>query len=560
MIVVRRGQLLAICGALIATLSVVDRASAQATTTASDPTQIERRIDARKPRRPEALQPNLDILPDSQVTPTGDKFSFVLSAVIIEGATAFAPADLAPLYGKYLARKVTEVEVREIAQAVTRVYRDAGYVFSQADVPAQDVLAGVLKIRVTEGFVSNVAFDDKVSRDSVVAAYLAPVLAEKPVRLETIERALLLVNDLPDVTVADASVGDGDAPGAKVLKLKLDYTAVNAELYLDNRGTPSSGRLQGWAAGAANGLLSVGNRLQVGVFTIPDAPRELLYGIARWSQPLGRWGTTGELALSGSKADAGADLAASDTESDSFRIHLTLRHPVLRTRQDSLWAIGELDFFNVNEDRFGATNFEDRNRTARLGLEYYRAKVLNGDFYAKGVYARGLDVLGASSAGNRQLSRSDGRAEFDKVTLEVRRLQKLWGGFGLYAQAKGQWGNQPLLTASEFSLGGSQYGRAYDYGEAVGDRGAAGAVELRYTGRKPAAWVETYDLYAFYDGGAVWNDGADRQILTSAGAGVRATFAGGIYGDLQIAKPLNHAVSTEGDKDLRILFSVGAGL
>ncbi len=551
---------LAFCVVAAATFGRPGYGVAQSATTASDPTQIEQRIDDQQPRRPQTLQPHLEVLPPSQITPIRDTFSFVLSAVVIDGATVFTRASLAPLYGKYLARKVTEVEVQEIARSITQAYHDAGYVFSQADVPAQDVLAGVLKIRVTEGYVARIDYGGTGRKSGIIAAYMAPVLAEKPVRLETIERAMLLVNDLPGITVADASVGDGDEPAAKVLNLVLEETGVNADLYVDNRGTPSSGRLQAWASASANGLLATGDRLQFGLFTIPDTPRELLYGQVKWSRPLGGWGTVGEVTLSGSKVDAGGSLAASETESDSRRMQLSLRHPILRTRQDSLWASGEFDIYNVNEDTFGATSYEDRNRMARLGLEYYRAKLLNGDFYAKAVYARGLDILGASNPGSGQLSRSDGKATFDKVTIEIRRMQKLWGGFGLYAQVKGQWANQPLLTAAEFSLGGSQYGRAYDYGELVGDRGAAGALELRYTGKNPADWIDSFDVYAFYDGGFVWNEGAGRQALTSAGMGVRGSFAKGFYADMQVAKPLNHEVSTEADKDLRVLFSLGAGL
>ena len=545
---------------LTGAVSLIGPAGAQSTGASSNPTQIERQIDAQQPRRPNVLQPNLDVLPDSQVTPLRDAFSFVLSAVAIDGAERFSPAELAPLYRKYLATRVTEAEVQEIAQAITKTYRDAGYLFSTADVPPQDVLAGVLRIRVTEGYVAEVKLSDGVERDGALSAYLSQILAERPVRLETIERALLLINDLPDISLIDASISDGTEPGAKVLNLKVEPRAFNADLYMDNRGTPSSGRLQTWVSASANGVLSTGDQFQIGVFTIPDAPRELLYGLISWTQPLGSWGTTAEIALSGSKIDAGADLADSETESDSRRIHLTLRHPILRTRRHSLWAIGELDFYNVNEDQSGARTYEDRNRMVRLGAEYYVPDALGGDFYTKAVYTRGLDILGASNAGNGQLSRFDGKATFDKIALEVRRLQNLWGGFGLFAQAKGQWANQPLLTASEFSLGGSQYGRAYDYGEAVGDRGVAGLVELRYTGKEPTDWLASYDLYAFYDGGVAWNDGAARQVLTSAGGGVRASFAKGIYADLQAAKPLNHEVSTEADKDLRVLFSLGMGL
>ena len=491
------------------------------------------------------------------VTPTDAQFSFVLSAVAIEGATAFTPAELAPFYADYLAKTVTNVEVEKIAQTITKAYRDAGYVFSQADAPVQDVLAGVLRIKVTEGYVERIEYADDVSGNSVVGSYMAPVLAERPTRLATIERALLLINDLPDVAIGDTSVADGSEDGGKVLKVALDYSAVNADFYMDNRGTPSSGRLQAWTSAAANGLFGVGNRLQFGVFTVPDKPQELIYLQTKWSQPIGPWGTTVEASVSGSQSNAGADLEDSDTESDSFRVHLTLRHPIIRTRNDSLWLLGELDYYDVNEDVSNAVSYQDRNRTARIGLEYYRSDLLAGDFYAKAAYDRGFDVMGAK---NSQLSRSDGERQFNLVTLELRRLQKLWGGFGLYLQAKGQWASKPVLSGAEFSVGGSQYGRAYDYGEIAGDQGAAGSVELRYTGENPTDWLDSYDLYAFYDGGVVWDAGVERQVITSAGGGLRATFALGFYGDVQVAKPLNHEVSTESDKDLRVLFSLGAGL
>lgn len=536
-------------------------ALAQSAGSTSAPAQIEQRIDPQRQRQiqPERLRPDVGIEAPPAVPPTEQAFSFVLSAVVIQGATVFKPSDFAPFYGKLLATRVGQGEVKAIAEAITKAYQDAGYIFSQADVPPQDVVGGVLTIQVTEGFVARIDIEGPFRNDAVVSGYLAPVLADRPVRLATIERALLLANDLPGVTLVNSAVADGDGPGAKILKLRFEEQAYSGDLYLDNRGTPSSGRLQAWASGAAHGMALTGSRLQAGLFTIPDAPRELLYGMARWSQPLGSAGTTGEVTLSGSRVDAGDSLAASDTESSSRRVQLVLRHPVLRTRQKSLWLVGELDYYDLSEDRFGADNYEDRNRTLRLGLEFYRPEVMSGDVYAKAMYARGLDVLGASNPGNGLLSRSDGKAEFDMVTLEVRRLQKLWGGLGLYAQAKGQWANQPLLTGSEFSLGGSQYGRAYDYGELVGDRGAAGLVELRYTGKDPASWIGSYDLYMFFDAGVAWNDGGSRQSLTSMGGGLRATLTNQAYADLQVAKPLNRDVATEGDGDVRLLFAVGAG-
>lgn len=544
---------------LAVVVALCDQAQAQSTTSSSNPAQIERRIQQTKPTPPPKAEPTFEVAPTAPAKPA-EAFSFVLSAVNVEGVTAFAPEDLAPAYEKFMARQVDQDQIQKIAAAITKIYQDAGYVLSRAEVPPQDVVGGVLTIRVVEGFIERIEAPDVDPPVRPVTAYTKPVLAERPVKLATIERALLLINDLPGITLMDSSLSPGSAPGANVLTLKLKRKAVDGTVYLDNRGTPSSGRLQTWLSAGVNGAFGLGERFQVGLFTIPDEPKELVYAEARWSQPIGPWGTTAELAISGSVVDAGDSLAASNTESDSFRVVGKLRHPVLRSRSDSLWLNGELDYYNLGEDRFNATNFEDRNRAARLGLEYYRAEAFGGDFYAKARYSRGLDLFGASDAGRAELSRSDGKSSFDKVDVELRRVQLLGAGFSLLAQAKGQWSNQPVLSAEEFALGGSRYGRAFDYSELVGDDGIGGLIELRYGGKNPLPWIENYEFYGFYDGGAVWNDGAEREALTSAGIGARVTWKKQLYTEVQVAKPLNRVVATEGDDDLRVLFAVNLSL
>lgn len=550
----------AICALWFGCLAMSHPALAQNTSQESGAAQIEQRIQPSKKSAPEVEQPQIDVAPGKPAARMGDRSAFVLSAVVIQGATAIPAADLAPIYKTYLAKKISELEIQEIAEAITKAYRDAGYVFSQADVLPQEIIGGVLTIVVTEGFVESLRFDgDAMAGRGIIDGYMAPVLAERPVRLKTIERAMLLVNDLPGVSVADTSITAGASPGGQVLNITLRVKQADADLYLDNRGTPSAGRLQTWVAGAANGLSGPGSRLQIGVFTVPDKPEELVYAAGTWSQPVTDAGTIAELSVSGSVANAGADLAESATESDSLRVKVSLRHPVLRRRLDSLWVVGEFDYYNLNEESFGTVNYEDRTRTARIGIEYFRPEILNGSFFANAVYARGVDVFGASNPGNGELSRSDGRSSFDKVTLEIRRLQKVVGGFAILTQAKGQWANQPLLSGAEFSLGGSQYGRAFDYGELTGELGAGGLIEIRYTGKKPTDWLDSYDLYGFYDAGAVWQDIGGSQFLSSAGVGMRSAFKHGIVADIQAARPLNRRVSTEGDKDIRVLFSLGAG-
>ena len=64
---------------------------------------------------------------------------FVLSGVIIEGASAFAPSDLTGTYEFYLLKSVADPEVDQILKAIMRHYQEAGYFLTRAIAPAQEI-------------------------------------------------------------------------------------------------------------------------------------------------------------------------------------------------------------------------------------------------------------------------------------------------------------------------------------------------------------------------------------------------------------------------------------
>ncbi|MHA1601082.1 MAG: ShlB/FhaC/HecB family hemolysin secretion/activation protein, partial [Alphaproteobacteria bacterium] len=122
-----------------------------------------------------------------------------------------------------------------------------------------------------------------------------------------------------------------------------------------------------------------------------------------------------------------------------------------------------------------------------------------------------------------------------------------------------QFSPDSLLSAEEFALGGSEFGRAYDFSELTGDDGLAASIELRYGKTVNADLLKAFQFYGFYDFGAVWNDdapGNGRDTLASAGGGVRLTLPRSVFTTLEVAKPLTRAVSTTSDQDWRIFFSL----
>lgn len=185
-----------------------------------------------------------------------------------------------------------------------------------------------------------------------------------------------------------------------------------------------------------------------------------------------------------------------------------------------------------------------------------------GNSHASLGISQGLDILGASETGSATNSRADGHSQFTKLTGQAARLQGITDRISLRVSVAGQWSADPLLSYEEFSLGGEAYGRGYDYGEISGEHGAAGSAEIRYGDETKWPWLSEYQVYGFYDVGAVWNkvsgDDLDMQHLSSAGAGLRLRINETVRTGFEAAKPLDRRVSTTGDRDWRFFFSAVA--
>jgi len=140
-----------------------------------------------------------------------------------------------------------------------------------------------------------------------------------------------------------------------------------------------------------------------------------------------------------------------------------------------------------------------------------------------------------------------------RVTTTARILE----GTALVAMT-GQYSNDVLVAAEQFGLGGEGFLRAFDASEALGDRGLAAKLELRWN--RALDQVET-TWYAFFDAGRAQRlevaGGRTSISLTSLGAGVRAT-AGRIHGFIELAKPGKRDPVSTGDRDVRIFAGVGA--
>lgn len=513
---------------------------AQQAGSSTDAGRIEQRIE----RPPEPRREVRDLAPPHEpgVEVAEPVERFVLAGAEITGSTVYPPERLARFYEPYLGREISLPEIEAIVEAITAQYRRDGYVLSRALVPPQAVELGVLRIRVIEGHVDRVGFvGARPGRQTLLDEMAARIRAERPLTLATLQRYLLLMADMPGLTVSPGLAEIEPDSGAYRLEIGLSHRTVDGFASFDNRGTTTVGPHQTYFGANFNSLAGLLERTRVAAFTVPGAPEELRYGEIQHEQLLGAEGTRASLLASRSLVDIGEAGTPGKENSRATRVRLGLSHPFVRTRELNFSTSLRFDALKADKSSI-SHSFVDRLRVLRLGADLSFRDGWGGTSWVSAQASKGLDVLGAGG-GDGSVSRDGGRSDFHKFTLDVTRVQALGAGFAAQATAAGQISPHTLLSSEEFGVGGARFGRAYKPYDITGSRGAAGFVELQYDPPLPVPLLESYQFYGFWDLGAVWGRGFTRASMASAGGGLRFSLPRDIGGAIEVAQPMTRAVT-----------------
>ena len=487
---------------------------------------------------------------------------FVLRGVSVSGAHAVAPDRIAAVYQPYLGKKVSQADLAGIAGAISDLYRADGFHLSRAIVPPQDVADGQVRIQVIEGAIVQVELKGDGAEQFGVRPMLGPVLAEQPSRLPTLERQLFLINGRPGVRIADTALEEiGGASGRFRLTVYLKTWHVFSSFGLDNLGSSSVGPWQTYATGAFNSYLAPGDTLAVNLSTIANDPRQLRFTRLSYDAPVGVDGLRlgGSVLYSAVRPGDARRLDNDITTTEAFELRASI--VPLQSQSSTLTLTAATTFSNVSEhDRYGPW-YNDHIRTASLTADYRLQDQFGGTNFATLTYRQGLDVFGASHVDDDLLSRDGASSNFSVLNLWFTRYQTLNDAWSLKLAAASQTASRPLFTSQQFYLGGAAFGRGYGAAEISGDNGLAGSLELRFDQKLSFRYWTGYQLYAFGDAGAVWNDGyrlSEGLSLTSAGAGVRFFLPDDLQADLGVAVPLSYRAPDNERRSARFLFTLSS--
>jgi hemolysin activation/secretion protein len=515
-------------------IATAARAQVPATSAPLTTSPIER---ARPEVQPQAVPPLLPTpTPGAPEVPAGAPVS--IQAVDIQGATAYKPRELEPYYSGIVGQSVPLGQISTVLQQIQTKYRNDGYVLTVVRGTIEPVDGrATLRIRVVEGFISDVKIDGDIGPAGVlVYDFLNKLTSIRPVNIADIERALLLAQDVPGVSVrAVLRPGTGEA-GAVELVGQVGRKPFGGFVQYDNRGAPFAGPNELLIGAQANSFTSAGERTEVLLYDTPFN-KEQMFGQAD---------VEGFVGASGLKLRAYAGYGPSQPSGPlgqvGFRSRLTIAgvsaaYPIIRTRPLSLSVNLAFDISRAEiseaDTTTGArqqTSLDDL-RVVRLGetLDFqdqtFGTGLVGANTFALTLH-KGLSALGASTTGDRP----DTQIDFFKLTGELTRVQNLFNirgnGVALKLSAGGQYSSDILPSNEKYFLGGTKYGRGFFSGEITGDRTAGTTAELQLN--TSTNWPVGLALqpYIFYDNGWAWNlaPGDLNQHIASAGVGVRVSF------------------------------------
>ena len=499
--------------------------------------------------QPRIAPPAIPAAPPVTPVPPGPPVH--IDAVRVEGITVYSSTALVPLLAGIAGANVPRSRLDAAIEALQVKYRTDGYILTVVRGEVQTInQRTVFILRAIEGYISEVKLDGDIGpAGALVYKYLEHLTQERPLNNAELERYLLLVDDIPGVSVHAVLRHVSPQPGAVQLVAELSRRPFSAFFQYDNLGPQFAGPNELLLSGTSNSFTSLGEQIQ-GLF-YNTFNREELFGQVNASVFLGSEG----LKLFG-YAGKGNSLPGGALAQAAFNGNYTvgdigLSYPIIRSRRLNLSLAGSFDTYDSTVETStsgGPFSFESHLRMLRLNetLDFQDTFVANlpaANLFILGG-SKGLPILGASSNGSPFSARPGVNNDFAKLDGEFTRLQNL-ASFGdsllaLKLAAAGQYTNEILPPSEEFFFGGVRWGRGFYYGEVTGDRAVATSVELQLnTGFSgiPLIGVDhrlDVQFFGFDDFGRAFNlePGQPNQSIDSAGIGGRSNVTTWLFAEL----------------------------
>ncbi len=427
---------------------------------------IELEQQLRDNQAPAVLQPIEKAAPPDTPKAQLPVEKFLLKKVRYSPSEILKEEELAAFAREFEGKEVSKVDLQALLNRINLRYRELGVITSQAVLPPQDIVDGVVNIRLIEGRIGKILL--KGAQDTH-GDYVEAWVKQKPGELPNItelERDLLRFNRTNDAQLS-AELQPGSKFGESDVVLNLvEPPRHDLRLFVDNMGSHSTGEVRTGVIYQNASLLGLRDTLGL---NYTHAAGDDGYGI-NYSLPINTWGTRLASAYNRDKTliryGPFRDLHITG-EAEAYGADI--RHPLYFDSRSYLEGSVGLRKRHVTSWISGAELQETSTKDRHLGLEWQSVDSM-------GFWSASLNYVSgdADFAGGQD-------THYSLTRGSLRRVQNLAEGWSIQGRVGFQETKDVLLPSSEqFLIGGEGSVRGYQTGLYSGDTGRTVSLELHH--------------------------------------------------------------------------------
>lgn len=498
-------------------------ASAQSASSTDAGAQRQQIEQGRAVPLPETRAPAVEPRPPE---PVSRGLALEVSTFRVEGNTLLGETEVQAALEPWRGRPIGFADLQRATAALAELYRSRGWVV-RVFLPPQEIDAGVVTVRVVEASLGDVqtqaAADLKFDAGKARDAVLGRVAPGQPLNTMQVDRALLLLDDLPGLSargLLQPGARDGQTDVVVVLD---DEPVLTGTISGDNHGSKSTEVMRLVLSASLNGLMGRGDQMDASLVQTGGST----YLRAAASLPLGWQGLRAGVSLSGQRYETDLSTQVLEGSSDTAGVEVT--YPLIRSQTRNLYATGQAEHKSyLNRSSVGGLLSEYGVRTVSVGLSFnaFDAVGLGGVTSGSLTVTNGSVNLGGSPNQAADAQSTNTQGNFSKVRYGITRQQQLATRWSAVFAVSGQSAGRNMESGERFYLGGANGVRAYPTSEVAGSEGLLSTLELRWRA------APSVTLSGFFDHGRVTvnadNDlisgKADPNTLSLRGAGIGATW------------------------------------
>lgn len=532
-----------------------------------------------------ATVPDIDTIPKSIIVPNEVKKQ-APTLIEIEGKEKYAPVMKDDKSGKkilikdfeisgndniseyelkneintFLNKELSFTQLQDITSIITKKYREKGFFVARAYIPIQDIKQNnnVFKIVVIEGnygefkltnnslvndlIIQNM-FDDAKNRGNVIST-------------DTLERAMLVINDTPGAVVSKAEIRPGKEVGSSDFLVEVDSSKrFNSFIVLDNYGNKYIGKNRIMSGVDINSPFKLGDKISL--FGLISNGADLKNYKISYDFPLMANGLRAELSYNNTDYNlVNLDDGILDEEyfGDSKIFEAKLKYPIIKSRLETL------DFTATYADKNISSTTDEKDskdiNSISFGLNHIKNQILlglNAKTTLEGIFTIGeLDDKTMMSGSYQKINLNS------SIDLDITSIYSLSSSMKLQKAFK----NQNLDGSEDMNIGGSNGVKVFPDAELNAEEAILFNIELFV--KLPKISNLSHKVGLFYDIGTASMSEEDediifeRRTLQDVGIGYYTNYKN-TFTKLQIARVVGgQDIETENIGNIsKVLFQAG---